>query len=284
MNLDSVLPAAVAENVRAALAEDIGSGDITAGLVPADQHGRARIITRDDAVFCGRLWAEETCRQVDPAITRDWAVADGNRISAGQTLVTLHGPARSLLTAERTILNFLQLLSGTATQAARYADLVSDLPVVILDTRKTLPGLRVAQKYAVRCGGASNHRLGLFDAFLIKENHIAAAGSIEAAVRQARKLAPGRPVEVEVETLDQLRAAVACGTDTVMLDNFSLEDMRQGVQMVDRGRTQLEASGGVSMETVRAIAETGVDYVSIGEVTKKVLPVDLSMRFLADDG
>jgi nicotinate-nucleotide pyrophosphorylase (carboxylating) len=284
MDLDGLLAAAVAENVRAALAEDIGSGDITAQLVPADQHGRARVITRDAAVFCGRLWADETCRQVDPAITLDWAVTDGSRISAGQTLVLLQGPARSLLTAERTILNFLQLLSGTATQAARYADLVSDLPVVILDTRKTLPGLRVAQKYAVRCGGAANHRLGLFDAFLIKENHIAAAGSIEAAVRRARNLAPGRPVEVEVETLEQLRAAVACGADTVMLDNFSVDDMRQGVQMVNQAQTKLEASGGVGFETVRAIAETGIDYISIGEVTKKVLPVDLSMRFVVGAG
>jgi nicotinate-nucleotide pyrophosphorylase (carboxylating) len=281
MDLDSLLPAAVTENVRAALAEDVGAGgDITAQLVPAAQPGRARIVTRDDGVFCGRNWADETCRQVDAAIRLTWQVEDAERISAGQTLVELSGPARGLLTAERTILNFLQLLSGTATQAARYVDLVADLPVVILDTRKTLPGLRLAQKYAVRCGGASNHRLGLFDAFLIKENHIAAAGSIEAAVRQARVIAPERPVEVEVETLDQLRVAADCGADIVMLDNFAPDAMRTAVRGVNRGMTKLEASGGIDFETVRAIAESGVDYISIGAITKKAIPIDLSMRFI----
>jgi nicotinate-nucleotide pyrophosphorylase (carboxylating) len=276
----AVLAAAITANVRAALDEDVGDGDITAQLIPADRQARARIITRQDAVFCGRAWADETCRQVDGAIRTDWNVDDGDRIRANQPLLELDGAARSLLTVERTILNFLQLLSGTATQAARFAELVSDLPVVILDTRKTIPGLRLAQKYAVRCGGATNHRIGLYDAFLIKENHIAAAGSIDAAVAQARALAPGRPVEVEVESFDQLRDAIACGADIVMLDNFALDDMRQAVQMVNQARTKLEASGGINADTIRAIAETGVDYVSVGEITKQVMPIDLSMRFL----
>jgi nicotinate-nucleotide pyrophosphorylase (carboxylating) len=280
MDLDSVLTAAVTDNVRAALDDDLGDGDITAKLVPADAHARARIITRDPGIFCGRAWADETARQVDPAIALSWHVSDGDPISRNQLLVELSGPARGLLTAERTMLNFLQLLSGTATQAARYADAVIDLPVTILDTRKTLPGLRIAQKYAVRCGGAANHRLGLFDAFLIKENHIKAAGSIEAAVQQARAIAPGRPVEVEVETLDQLRIAVDCGADIVMLDNFDTATMREAVQALNRGAAKLEASGGIDLETLRAIAETGVDYVSVGEITKKVVPLDLSMRLV----
>jgi nicotinate-nucleotide pyrophosphorylase (carboxylating) len=281
MNLDQILAEATRANVQAALAEDLGSGgDISASLVASASQAQARIITREDAVFCGRAWAEETCRQVDPAIKLDWQVQDGDRISANQILVELRGPAASLLTAERTMLNFVQLLSGTATAARTYADLVADLPVTILDTRKTIPGLRLAQKYAVRCGGCQNHRIGLFDAFLIKENHIAAAGSITAAVEKARALAPGKTVEVEVETIDQLREALAAKADIIMLDNFTPDAMREAMQVVRGSGVKIEASGGVSFESLRTIAETGVDYISVGELTKQVRPIDLSMRFV----
>jgi nicotinate-nucleotide pyrophosphorylase (carboxylating) len=278
MKLDDLLADAIERNVREALAEDIGSGDITAQLIATTTQARATVITRESAVVCGRPWADEACRQVDPDITIDWNVTDGDKVSPGQTLLSLTGPARSLLTVERTLLNFLQLLSGTATLARSYADRVAGTKLRVLDTRKTLPGLRIAQKYAVRCGGCHNHRLGLYDAFLIKENHIAAAGSIAAAVAQARQIAPGRPVEVEVENIDELRTALIAGADIIMLDEFSEADMYTAVAL-NQGQAQLEVSGGVTHASIGAIAASGVDFVSIGDITKRVQPIDLSMRF-----
>jgi nicotinate-nucleotide pyrophosphorylase (carboxylating) len=266
-------------NVRAALAEDIGSGDITAALIPAAAQAKARVITREDGILCGRPWVEQVFRELDPAIALDWQAADGAAISAGEVLFTVSGPARALLTGERCALNFLQLLSGTATTCQRYARLVAGTGVRLLDTRKTIPGLRLAQKYAVSCGGCYNHRMGLYDAFLIKENHIHAAGGIVPAVRAARELAPGKPVEVEVETLEELHQALAAACDRVMLDNFSLEQMREAVG-ISAGRTELEASGNVTEKTLRPIAETGVDYISIGALTKDCRALDLSMRLL----
>jgi nicotinate-nucleotide pyrophosphorylase (carboxylating) len=268
----------VAENVRAALAEDIGSGDITAALVPAGTRGHARIITREAAVICGAPWVDEVFRQLDPGVAVRWHCKDGEHVAAGALLFELDGPARSLLTGERTALNFLQLLSGITTRCARHAALLDGLHTRLLDTRKTLPGLRVAQKYAVRCGGCHNHRIGLYDAFLVKENHISACGSIAAAVLTARALSPGKPVEVEVETLTQLGEALEAGVDSVLLDNFDTEGMRAAVALT-AGRAKLEASGGVSEATLRAIAETGVDFISMGSLTKDCKAIDLSMRF-----
>jgi nicotinate-nucleotide pyrophosphorylase (carboxylating) len=268
---------AVAANVRAALAEDIGEGDITAALIPVDAVARATVITREDAVLCGSPWVDEVFAQLDPSVDVSWQASDGQRVRAGQSLFTLAGPARSLLTGERTALNFLQLLSGTATACRRYADLVATTGVRLLDTRKTIPGLRVAQKYAVRCGGCFNHRVGLYDAYLIKENHIAACGGIDAAIRTAREQAPGKPVEVEVETLAELEQALAASADRIMLDNFSLDDMARAVQLTD-GRAELEASGNVTSETLLPIAKTGVDFISIGALTKDCKALDLSMR------
>jgi nicotinate-nucleotide pyrophosphorylase (carboxylating) len=276
-------PHAVKENVRSALAEDIGDGDITAALVAPDARARARIITREAAVVCGRPWVDEVFRQVDASVRINWKCEDGEPVAAGATLYELEGPARALLTGERAALNFLQLLSGTATRCAAFAALLDGLPTRLLDTRKTIPGLRVAQKYAVRCGGGRNHRIGLFDAFLVKENHIAACGSIAAAIATARRNAPGKPVEVEVETLSQLEEALAGGVDSVLLDNFDLEGMRRAVA-ITAGRAKLEASGGVSESTLRAIAETGVDYISMGTLTKDCKAIDLSMRFLTEPG
>jgi nicotinate-nucleotide pyrophosphorylase (carboxylating) len=278
MELDERLGEAIERNVREALAEDIGSGDITAQLIPANTQARGNVITRETAVFCGKAWADEACRQVDPAIILNWHVADGDIVVPNQRLLVLDGPARALLTVERTLLNFLQLLSGTATLARSYADRIAGTKLRVLDTRKTIPGLRIAQKYAVRCGGCHNHRLGLFDAFLIKENHITAAGSIGAAVTRARQIAPGRIVEVEVESIEELRTALMAGADIIMLDDFSETDMRQAV-VVNQGQAKLEVSGGVTHATIGAIAASGVDFVSIGEITKSVRPIDLSMRF-----
>ena len=278
MKLDDLLADAIERNVREALTEDIGSGDITAQLIATTTQARATVITRESAVVCGRPWADEACRQVDSDITIDWKVTDGDKVSPGQTLLSLTGPARSLLTVERTLLNFLQLLSGTATLARSYADRVAGTKLRVLDTRKTLPGLRIAQKYAVRCGGCHNHRLGLYDAFLIKENHIAAAGSIAAAVAQARQIAPGRPVEVEVENIGELRTALIAGADIIMLDEFSEIDMYTAVSL-NQGQAQLEVSGGVTHASIGSIAASGVDFVSIGDITKRVQPIDLSMRF-----
>jgi len=270
----------ITENVAAALREDIGSGDLTAGLIPEGQSARARIITREAAVVAGTAWVDEVFRVLDPRVEVTWQVRDGDRIAPDQVLFELQGPARALLTGERSALNFLQLLSGTATRCRHYADLVQATAVKLLDTRKTLPGLRRAQKYAVTCGGCYNHRIGLFDAFLIKENHIAACGGIAQAVATARQLAPGRPVEVEVENLHELEQALTVGTDIVMLDELSLADMRTAVALT-AGRAKLEASGGVNQDTLLGIAQTGVDYISIGTLTKDVKAIDLSMRVLA---
>ncbi|MED5606776.1 carboxylating nicotinate-nucleotide diphosphorylase [Pseudomonas sp. JH-2] len=264
-------------NVRAALAEDIGSGDITAQLIPAEREAQACVITREDATVAGCAWVDEVFRQIDPRVQVQWQVRDGERVSADQTLFSLQGPARALLSGERSALNFFQLLSGTATRARHYADLVEGTGVKLLDTRKTLPGLRLAQKYAITCGGCHNHRIGLYDAFLIKENHIAACGGIAQAIAEARRIAPGKPVEIEVEDLDELNQALAAGADIIMLDELSLEDMRTAVQ-VTAGRAKLEASGGINESTLRGIAETGVDYISIGTLTKDVRALDLSMR------
>lgn len=265
-------------NVALALAEDVGSGDLTAALIPEHAQAEATVVSREVAILCGTTWFDAVFRQLDPGIAIDWRAADGDRIESEQLLCTLRGPARPLLTGERTALNFLQLLSGTATLARRYADAVSGTKAVILDTRKTLPGLRLAQKYAVRCGGCRNHRIGLFDAVLIKENHIMAAGSIGNAIATARRLHPGVTVEVEVENRAELEEALAARPDIVMLDNFDPAAMAEAVRIVD-GRVKLEASGNVNFDTVRGIAETGVDYISIGGLTKDVRAIDLSMRF-----
>lgn len=264
-------------NVRTALAEDIGSGDITAQLIPPQRQAHARVITREAAVISGRAWVDEVFRQLDPQVRVTWHVEDGIPVQAEQILFELQGPARALLSGERSALNFLQCLSATATRCRHYADLVAGTAVKLLDTRKTLPGLRLAQKYAVTCGGCHNHRIGLYDAFLIKENHIAACGGIAAAINAARQLAPGKPVEVEVESLDELQQALDAGADIIMLDELSLEDMRQAVA-ISRGRARLEASGGINEHSLRTIAETGVDYISIGSLTKDVKAIDLSMR------
>jgi nicotinate-nucleotide pyrophosphorylase (carboxylating) len=263
--------------VARAIAEDIGDGDITAALIPPGATATAQIITREDGVLCGIPWAEAAFRALDPACALTRGASDGDRIDSGQLLLTVAGSARALLTAERTALNFLQTLSGTATRCRRYADLVAGSGVRLLDTRKTLPGLRLAQKYAVRCGGCHNHRTGLFDAFLIKENHIAAAGGISAAVAAARRLAPERLLEVEVENAGELEQALAAGVDRILLDNFTLEALRDAVATTS-GRTELEASGNVTVDTLPAIAATGVDYVSIGALTKDFVALDLSMR------
>ena len=270
----------ITRQVAAALAEDLGTGDVTAALVPASQQVRAQILAREPAVLCGTDWADATFRQLDPTIRLEWMVRDGDRLAADMPVVRLSGPARPILTGERTALNFLQTLSGTATAAARYVEAVSGTGCRILDTRKTLPGLRLAQKYAARCGGAQNHRLGLYDMVLIKENHIIAAGSIGGAIATARRTSPDIPVEVEVETLAEFDQACEAGADIIMLDELSLEDMREAVRR-NRAwgpKAKLEASGSVNLSTVREIALTGVDFISIGSITKHVQAVDLSMR------
>ncbi|MDZ7784476.1 MAG: carboxylating nicotinate-nucleotide diphosphorylase [Halioglobus sp.] len=284
MNASSPRPAAppadaVARNVRAALAEDIGSGDITAALIAEGERVKARIISREAGVLCGSPWVDEVFRQLDDSIAIEWQQRDGDAIVSGAALCTLAGPAAAVLTGERCALNFLQLLSGTATLCRHYADRVAGTGTRLLDTRKTLPGLRVAQKYAVRCGGCHNHRMGLYDAFLIKENHIAACGGIAAAVTAAREHAPGRPVEVEVEDIAQLAQALEAGADRIMLDNFDLEQLREAVALT-AGRAELEASGNVDENTLLPVAETGVDYISIGALTKDCRALDLSMRVL----
>ena len=273
------LPADLQASVQNALREDVGNGDITAALIPEDAVATAHIYVRETAVLCGTAWVDETLRQVDPSLRIDWHARDGDDIHKEQKLATLHGSARHLLTAERCALNFLQTLSGTATLSRHYARRVAHTDVVLLDTRKTIPGLRSAQKYAVAVGGCRNHRMGLFDAFLIKENHISACGSIGAAVATARALHPDKPVEVEVENLQQLREAMEAGAQIIMLDNFDLATLREAV-VINAGLSRLEASGGVNDETLVAIAETGVDYISIGALTKDCKAVDLSMRFV----
>jgi nicotinate-nucleotide pyrophosphorylase (carboxylating) len=272
----------VSQTVTTALQEDVGSGDLTAQLIPADRAGRAAVITRENAVLCGTAWFDEVFRQVDPRVRVTWSARDGERVRVDQKLCTLEGPARSLLTGERAALNFLQMLSATATVTSKYVEAVAGTKCRILDTRKTIPGLRVAQKYAVHCGGGTNHRIGLFDAMLVKENHIAAAGSIAGAVSEARRVAPQVLLEVEVENLTQLREALDARVDRILLDNFSLEQMRDAVKITRQhanARTELEASGNMSLENLRAVADTGVDFISVGGLTKHVKAIDLSMRF-----
>ncbi len=268
--------------VRIALQEDIGSGDITAQLIPASQQARARIITRERAIIAGVAWVNEVFRQVDPTVQVVWRVREGEWVRPDQVLFELRGPARSLLTGERCALNFLQTLSGTATRCRHYADRVAGTGVKLLDTRKTIPGLRIAQKYAVSVGGCYNHRIGLYDAFLIKENHIMAAGGIAAAVQQAHQIAPGKPVEVEVENVAQLDEAINAGADIVMLDNFSPTAMTAAVTHSRQRNPQvkLEASGGITNDTLLPYAQTGVDYISIGALTKDCKAIDLSMRLI----
>lgn len=268
----------VRENVRTALAEDVGTGDLTAKLIPAETSGRAVVVCRDPAVLCGRPWFNEVFRQLDPSIRIDWRFEDGEVVDADAVICELGGNSRALLTGERTALNFLQTLSATASSARVYADAVAGSGAKILDTRKTIPGLRHAQKYAVSCGGCHNHRMGLYDKILIKENHIAAAGSISAALKQAFALVESEvDVEIEVETLDQLTEALNSGARHVMLDNFPLGDITTAVQM-NRRRAIIEVSGGVELETIRDIAATGVDYISIGSLTKHIRAIDFSMR------
>lgn len=277
--IEDDIPGAVAQALR----EDLGGeadaeNDITASLLPADKQAEATVITREAGVFCGKRWVEEVFIQLGNQARLTWHVADGDRIQAGQTLFEVTGPARLLLTAERTALNFVQMLSGVASEVSRYVSLLEGTQTRLLDTRKTLPGLRTALKYAVLCGGGENHRLGLSDAFLIKENHIIASGSIQQAVEKALWLHPDVPVEVEVETLDELEQALAAGADIVMLDNFSVQQMREAVNLNQR-RALLEVSGNVTDQTLRSFAETGVDYISVGALTKHVRALDLSMRF-----
>jgi len=264
-------------DVSRALAEDIGSGDITAEILPANKAGRAQVITRESAVIAGIAWFDACFHALDPTIVIDWHVRDGDRIETNTTLCSLHGSVRALLSAERCALNFLQTLSATATLTSHYVNAIRGTRATILDTRKTLPGLRLAQKYAVRCGGGANHRIGLFDAILIKENHIAAAGSITAAVAIAKQFYPKVFLEVEVESVSQLREAVELGVDRIMLDNFSLAEMKIAVKDV-AGHVPLEASGGVDLNHVHAIAETGVNFISVGALTKNIQAIDLSMR------
>ena len=269
----------VRRNVANALREDLGPGDINAELIAPSTHAVARIVTRDPGVLCGQPWVTEACRQVDPSLELRWHLSDGQRLAEGEVLAELEGTARSLLSVERTAINFLQLLSGTATRTRAFVEAVAATRAVILDTRKTLPGLRVAQKYAVRVGGAKNHRMGLFDAFLLKENHITAAGSIAEAVATARRQHPDKLLQVEVESLAQLDESIAAAVDRVLLDNFDVARLREAVA-ITKGRVGLEASGGITMATVADIARTGVDYISVGELTKNVRPLDLSMRIV----
>jgi nicotinate-nucleotide pyrophosphorylase (carboxylating) len=276
------VPGTVAHDVARALAEDLGTGDATAGLIDASRRASAEVVAKENALLCGRAWFDETFRQLDPATAVQWRVADGEGLSPGTIACTVEGPARAILSGERTALNFLQLLSGTATAARRFADAVAGTEARVLDTRKTLPGLRAAQKYAVRCGGATNHRAGLFDAILVKENHIAAFGALDEAVDAVHASSPGLLFEVEVETLGELRVALDSHVDRIMLDDFPLEQIREAVALRDAHRLprkELEASGGVTLANVRSIAETGVDWISVGAITKHVTAVDFSMRF-----
>jgi nicotinate-nucleotide pyrophosphorylase (carboxylating) len=273
------LSADIQQSVAFALQEDIGSGDITAKLIPDEEYASAKVITRETCIFCGRAWVEAVFRQIDPEVRIDWAIDDGQLAQANSTLFTLHGKARSLLTGERTALNFVQTLSGTATSSHFFAQQVAHTKVKLLDTRKTIPGLRTAQKYAVACGGCHNHRIGLYDAFLIKENHIAACGSISQAITKAHEIAPGKPVEVEVENFVELEEALAADADIIMLDNFAIEDMKKAVA-INAGKAKLEASGNINEQTLVPTAETGVDFISIGALTKHCRAVDLSMRVL----
>jgi len=275
--MNSTLQSDISDTVKAALGEDIGSGDLTAALIPADANARANVICRQEAVLCGQAWFDEVFKQLDEALTVNWLAQDGNAIHAEQTVCQLEGSTRTILTGERSALNFLQLLSATATVTRDYVRKLGDSQTQLLDTRKTIPGLRSAQKYAVTCGGGNNHRIGLFDAILIKENHILGTGSIEQAVSQAKLSA--KPVEVEVENMDELAQAIKAGADSVLLDNFDIDSMHEAVQFT-KGRAKLEVSGGVEIEKIEAIAATGVDYISVGALTKHVHAVDFSMRIL----
>jgi len=282
MTFPPSLAAEVERNVRAALAEDVGSGDLTALLVPAGQRAAGVVVTREDAVLCGTAWFDACLRLLDPAARIRWLAQDGAHIAAGQIVCEIGAETRALLTGERSALNFLQLLSGGATQTRRYVDAVAGTRARIVDTRKTLPGLRLAQKYAVRCGGGANHRLGLYDGILIKENHIIASGGVTAALQRARRIAPpGVFIQIEVETLEQLAEALDAGAALILLDNMDLRRMRQAVGL-SAGRAELEASGGVRLDSVRAIAETGVDRISIGTLTKDVRATDYSLRHAED--
>jgi nicotinate-nucleotide pyrophosphorylase (carboxylating) len=275
-------PGYVHQLVRTALDEDLGSGDLTANLIPEARRSSARVITREDAVLCGVAWFDDVFRTLDRSVMISWSAKDGDVVPANQELCRLEGPSRALLTGERTALNFLQSLSGTATTTRAYVNAVAGTGCRILDTRKTIPGLRLAQKYAVRCGGGTNHRIGLFDAILVKENHIAAAGSIPAAVAAAREIDERVMLEVEVENFDELNQALDANVDRVLLDNFTLDQMRDAVKIArahPNEGIELEASGNMSLETVRTVAETGVDYISVGGLTKHVRAIDLSMRF-----
>jgi nicotinate-nucleotide pyrophosphorylase (carboxylating) len=280
--LTATLPADLAEQVSRALREDVGSGDVTAQLIGAQATARARLVCREAAVICGTGWFDEAFRQLDERVQVHWRVSEGATVAPGAVVCELEGPARAMLTGERTALNFLQLLSGTATITARYAQAVAGSGCQILDTRKTVPGLRSAQKYAVRCGGGSNHRMGLYDRVLVKENHISSAGSIAAAVAQARALWPGLILEVETENLQEVARAIEARCDVIMLDEFSLEDLRRAVELNRAGPrpAQLEASGGVDLARIGDIAATGVDFISVGALTKHVQAIDMSLRLL----
>ena len=274
---NTTLQIAITANVSAALTEDIASGDINALLIPESQTAIAKIITRQDAVLCGTAWVSETFRQVDPSVKLLWHFNDGDNLKADDLIVEVTGPARSLLTGERTALNFLQLMSAVATRTRYFVSKIGRNPVELIDTRKTIPGLRLAQKYAVTGGGGQNHRMGLYDAFLIKENHIAACGGIDKAVQVARTLVPNKLIEVETESLEELEQALQSGVDIIMLDNFSLEDTKKAVEL-SRGKAKIEASGGINDDTLIDIIQAGVDYVSMGTLTKDIKAVDLSMR------
>jgi nicotinate-nucleotide pyrophosphorylase (carboxylating) len=277
--MTSVPHSYIEETVNAALTEDIGSGDVTSSIIPEDEVSLANVISREPAIICGIDWFEEVFNQLDPNVFIDWEVDDGDEVEANQQLCTLSGPTRSLLTGERTALNFLQTLSGTATLTRRYVDAIKNTQAKLLDTRKTIPGLRLAQKYAVICGGGFNHRIGLFDAILIKENHIHAAGGIAQAIAAARFNNPYMAVEIEVENIDQLQQAIAAHIERVLLDNFDLKLLREAVAITNK-QLELEASGGVNLDTIQAIAQTGVDFISCGALTKDVMAIDLSMRFI----
>ncbi|PSW18641.1 carboxylating nicotinate-nucleotide diphosphorylase [Photobacterium sanctipauli] len=281
--LKQQLPLEITRAVADTLREDLGgeidpSRDITASLIPADSQGVATIITREHGIFCGQLWAEEVFKQLGGEVNIEWHVQDGDQVEPNQTLCTLTGPSRILLTGERNAMNFIQTLSGCATTVAEYAKQLEGTQCRLLDTRKTIPGLRSALKYAVTCGGGFNHRIGVFDAYLIKENHIIACGGIEQAISTAKQLNPGKPVEVETESLDELQQAIAAGADIIMLDNFTTEMMREAVA-INAGRAALENSGNVTLATIREFAATGVDYISVGALTKHLKAMDLSMRF-----
>ncbi len=280
MTIENTIPDEfIAAQAKLALLEDVGQQDLTADLIPLSTLATAAIITRENATLCGQAWLEQVFMQLDSTITINWSFKDGEQMLANDVICTLYGPARTLLTGERTAMNFIQTFSATATLAKKYADQVTDLAVQVLDTRKTIPGLRLAQKYAVRCGGGHNHRVGLYDGILIKENHINAAGSIAAAVEQARHLHHGIAIEVEVENFAELEQALSAHADIILLDNFDVSALTKAVEL-NQGQAKLEASGGITLDNVRAIAETGVDRISIGAITKDIRAIDLSMRFV----